>query len=215
MADSHVAFLRTAETSFAGLSALLSGQPIAPRRRLAQQPAEASSCRAVVASPVVTPASVRAGEHADRRARSRSPRRSSRAPAPRQPVAPEPSRAASEPAAAAVDLEALMMSVVAEKTGYPAEMLGLHMDLEADLGIDSIKRVEILAAFRERAPGLPEVKADRAGDAAHARADRRAHARMQGAPASHPATDHGSPVVAPASSRPRSSLRRRPSISKR
>ena len=52
-----------------------------------------------------------------------------------------------------------MMAVVAEKTGYPAEMLGPQMDLEADLGIDSIKRVEILAAIRERAPGLPEVKA--------------------------------------------------------
>ena len=74
------------------------------------------------------------------------------------PAAPEPPRAAREPAAAAVDLEALMMSVVADKTGYPAEMLGAHMDLEADLGIDSIKRVEILAAFRERAPGLPEVE---------------------------------------------------------
>jgi hypothetical protein len=32
------------------------------------------------------------------------------------------------------------------------------MDMEADLGIDSIKRVEILAAFRDRAPGLPEVE---------------------------------------------------------
>ena len=51
-----------------------------------------------------------------------------------------------------------MMSIVAEKTGYPQEMLGVHMELEADLGIDSIKRVEILSAMRERAPNLPEVK---------------------------------------------------------
>jgi acyl carrier protein len=57
-----------------------------------------------------------------------------------------------------IDLEALMMSIVAEKTGYPQEMLGVHMELEADLGIDSIKRVEILSAMRERAPNLPEVK---------------------------------------------------------
>jgi hypothetical protein len=57
-----------------------------------------------------------------------------------------------------VDLEALMMSIVAEKTGYPQDMLGVHMELEADLGIDSIKRVEILSAMRERAPNLPEVK---------------------------------------------------------
>src|SRR5204862_399801 len=57
-----------------------------------------------------------------------------------------------------VDLEALLLAIVAEKTGYPAEMLGGHMELEADLGIDSIKRVEILSAMRERAPGLREVK---------------------------------------------------------
>ena len=57
-----------------------------------------------------------------------------------------------------IDLEALMMTIVAEKTGYPREMLGAHMELEADLGIDSIKRVEILSAMRERAPNLPEVK---------------------------------------------------------
>ena len=33
------------------------------------------------------------------------------------------------------------------------------MDLEGDLGIDSIKRVEILAAVQEEAPGMPEVDA--------------------------------------------------------
>ena len=38
-------------------------------------------------------------------------------------------------------------------------MLGLDMELDADLGIDSIKRVEILSAMRERAPSLPEVDA--------------------------------------------------------
>ena len=41
----------------------------------------------------------------------------------------------------------------------PTELLGLQMELEADLGIDSIKRVEILSAVREKAPHLPEVDA--------------------------------------------------------
>jgi NAD(P)-dependent dehydrogenase (short-subunit alcohol dehydrogenase family) len=36
-------------------------------------------------------------------------------------------------------------------------MLGLEMDIEADLGIDSIKRVEILSALEEKIPGLPAV----------------------------------------------------------
>lgn len=50
-----------------------------------------------------------------------------------------------------------MLQIVAEKTGYPVDMLNLGMDLEGDLGIDSIKRVEILAAVDERAPGLPKL----------------------------------------------------------
>ncbi|MCV7079234.1 hypothetical protein H7I94_29190, partial [Mycobacterium szulgai] len=57
-----------------------------------------------------------------------------------------------------VDLVAQMLEVVADKTGYPAEMLDLSMALEADLGIDSIKRVEILSAVQQRVPGLPEVE---------------------------------------------------------
>ena len=42
--------------------------------------------------------------------------------------------------------------MIAEKTGYPTEMLELDMALDADLGIDSIKRVEILSALQERLP---------------------------------------------------------------
>ncbi|MFT5163007.1 MAG: polyketide-type polyunsaturated fatty acid synthase PfaA, partial [Alteromonadaceae bacterium] len=53
-----------------------------------------------------------------------------------------------------------LMSVVADKTGYPVEMLELDMDMEADLGIDSIKRVEILGAVQDSMPGLPEVNSE-------------------------------------------------------
>ena len=67
--------------------------------------------------------------------------------------------AAPAAASAGVDLNALLMQVVADKTGYPAEMLQLEMTLEGDLGIDSIKRVEILSAMREAEPNLPEVDA--------------------------------------------------------
>jgi acyl carrier protein len=49
-----------------------------------------------------------------------------------------------------------VLEIVAEKTGYPMEMIQPSMDLESELGIDSIKRVEILAAMRDRVPGLPE-----------------------------------------------------------
>jgi len=56
-----------------------------------------------------------------------------------------------------------MLASVAEKTGYPTDMLELSMNLEGDLGIDSIKRVEILSAVRDRVPGLPELDNDRMG----------------------------------------------------
>ncbi|MEW6995740.1 SDR family NAD(P)-dependent oxidoreductase [Colwelliaceae bacterium MEBiC 14330] len=54
-------------------------------------------------------------------------------------------------------IQAVMMAVVAEKTGYPTQMLELEMDMEADLGIDSIKRVEILGAVQETIEDLPEL----------------------------------------------------------
>lgn len=51
---------------------------------------------------------------------------------------------------AADEMAAALVGVVAEKTGYPAEMIDLDMALEADLGVDSIKRVEIVGALRDR-----------------------------------------------------------------
>jgi acyl transferase domain-containing protein/NAD(P)H-dependent flavin oxidoreductase YrpB (nitropropane dioxygenase family)/NADP-dependent 3-hydroxy acid dehydrogenase YdfG len=57
--------------------------------------------------------------------------------------------AAAPPAApAARDVPAELLRIVSERTGYPLEMLGLDLGIEADLGIDSIKRVEILSAFQ-------------------------------------------------------------------
>jgi acyl carrier protein len=164
MADSHMAFLKTAESSYAGLGAMMGNTapayhtaqpvayaaaplaavaPVSPMQRaavpapVAVQPVAVSQPVAAVAAPVavLAPAPVVA------------------------PVVAAPVMAAiPASAAASIDLEALMMSIVAETTGYPQEMLGVQMELEADLGIDSIKRVEILSAMRERAPNLPEVK---------------------------------------------------------
>lgn len=42
------------------------------------------------------------------------------------------------------DPRAMLLSIVSERTGYPADMLDLDLDLEADLSIDSIKRIEII-----------------------------------------------------------------------
>lgn len=59
--------------------------------------------------------------------------------------------------AATADIQQAMLNAVADKTGYPVDMLELSMDMEADLGIDSIKRVEILGAVQKAVPQLPEV----------------------------------------------------------
>jgi len=57
-------------------------------------------------------------------------------------------------------VQAALLTVVSELTGYPEDMLSGDMDIEADLGIDSIKRVEILSAMEDRLPLLPAIAPD-------------------------------------------------------
>jgi acyl carrier protein/NAD(P)-dependent dehydrogenase (short-subunit alcohol dehydrogenase family) len=64
------------------------------------------------------------------------------------PVA-APAAPAAAPAPAADPVAAKVLAVVAEKTGYPPEMLDLDLDLEADLGVDTVKQAETFAAIRE------------------------------------------------------------------
>jgi acyl transferase domain-containing protein/NAD(P)H-dependent flavin oxidoreductase YrpB (nitropropane dioxygenase family)/NAD(P)-dependent dehydrogenase (short-subunit alcohol dehydrogenase family) len=47
-------------------------------------------------------------------------------------------------------LKEIILEVVSDKTGYPSEMLDMDMDMEADLSIDSIKRMEIIGGLREK-----------------------------------------------------------------
>lgn len=47
-----------------------------------------------------------------------------------------------------------LLAMVSEKTGYPEDMLDLNLDLEADLGIDTVKQAELFAAIREHF-GIP------------------------------------------------------------
>ncbi len=73
--------------------------------------------------------------------------------APVAPPAPEPAAVAAAPTPGASDADAVVaavLAVVAEQTGYPSEMLDLELDLEADLGIDTVKQAETFAAIRER-----------------------------------------------------------------
>jgi acyl transferase domain-containing protein/NAD(P)H-dependent flavin oxidoreductase YrpB (nitropropane dioxygenase family)/NAD(P)-dependent dehydrogenase (short-subunit alcohol dehydrogenase family) len=49
------------------------------------------------------------------------------------------------------EIRDLILAVVSEKTGYPTDMLDFDANLEADLSIDSIKKMEIVGGLRERA----------------------------------------------------------------
>ncbi len=62
-------------------------------------------------------------------------------------VAPEP---AEQPVPSGDDVLAVVTNIVAEMTGYPADLLDPDLDLEADLGVDTVKQAEVFAAVREQ-----------------------------------------------------------------
>ncbi len=158
MTRSHTVFLESMERSFGQLTSMVTGAPAPqPPARVAQPAAVAAPAPVaapasvpvpLAAAPIPTSTPAVAAPAVDLDALMSAP----------QPVAPVASVAPVAPPAS-LDLHALLLSVVADKTGYPAEMLSAEMSLEGDLGIDSIKRVEILSAMREEAPELPEVDA--------------------------------------------------------
>jgi acyl transferase domain-containing protein/acyl carrier protein/NAD(P)-dependent dehydrogenase (short-subunit alcohol dehydrogenase family) len=73
-------------------------------------------------------------------------------PAPTAPESPVPG-AVPQPEAGggpmAEEVKQKVLTVVSEQTGYPVDMLDLDLDLEADLGIDTVKQAEMFAAIRE------------------------------------------------------------------
>jgi NAD(P)-dependent dehydrogenase (short-subunit alcohol dehydrogenase family)/acyl carrier protein len=71
------------------------------------------------------------------------------------PVTPAPAVSVPSPGAAPSASAASnavvqkVLQIVAEKTGYPEDMLEMDLDLEADLGVDTVKQAETFAAVRE------------------------------------------------------------------
>jgi len=168
LADGHAAYLRTSEATLSGMVAALDGTgrlpangraaappspPRLPTRAPASVPAPAPApsprspwpeptvrqAPATVPAPALIPAAIPAAV---------AP------PAARTPEIP-PRPAAAGPVNA--DLEDVVISVIADLTGYPIDVLQPDMELEHDLGIDSIKRVQILSRVRDRVPDLPSV----------------------------------------------------------
>ena len=70
------------------------------------------------------------------------------------PVATQPTPAAPAPVTTPQDgaggsVKERILELMVEKTGYPKDMLDLDLDLEADLGVDTVKQAEMFAAIRE------------------------------------------------------------------
>ena len=95
----------------------------------------------------------------EQRTATAAPAAASTAPAGPEAVVAPPAPVESAPVAASVGAEVgpssgevteAVVSIVAEMTGYPTELLELDLDLEADLGVDTVKQAEVFAAVRER-----------------------------------------------------------------
>ncbi|MFD6530547.1 beta-ketoacyl synthase N-terminal-like domain-containing protein, partial [Streptomyces sp. NPDC060184] len=118
--------------------------PVAPQPVTAPQPVAIPAAATAAALPAPAPVLPTVPQQAGgSTAAAPAPTATAPAPAPVPAVAPAAGPSADEIAGALLD-------VISEKTGYPAEMLELGMDVEADLGIDSIKRVEIMGVLHER-----------------------------------------------------------------
>ncbi|TFI31263.1 SDR family oxidoreductase [Streptomyces sp. 4R-3d] len=139
LTDSHMAFLRMTETTLAAMLGA-QGVGIVPDVPAPTVPLPHPRSSAPRSAPV--PAAVPA-------AATPSPT-AVRVPEPVPVVVPTVTPAAEAAPLPAPELEELLLSVVAQLTGYPVEMLNVDMELEADLGVDSIKRVEILSAVRRK-----------------------------------------------------------------
>lgn len=75
----------------------------------------------------------------------------------RQNAAPEPSTSSLQTSkVTASDLRNVLLDAICEVTGYPAEVISPDLDLEADLGIDSVKQMQALGTVAEQIGVQPE-----------------------------------------------------------
>ncbi|WP_328708029.1 SDR family NAD(P)-dependent oxidoreductase [Streptomyces mesophilus] len=174
MAQSHIAFMRTAEASLTGLTAVLGGASSTPVSPLPvpelSAPPEPVALPAPRIEPMPAPpvthayAAPEPGPYVTNGA-APAPAAAPAPPAPMPPPealtpAPEPPAQAPAPTSAPGEgqsLEDALLGIVADLTGYPTDMLNTTMDLESDLGVDSIKRVQMLSKARTALPDLPPV----------------------------------------------------------
>jgi acyl transferase domain-containing protein/NAD(P)H-dependent flavin oxidoreductase YrpB (nitropropane dioxygenase family) len=125
----------------------------------AAAPGAGSTPGAQTAEPAPSPAlagAAQPGEAADPRSSAAHARNAAHAGNAAHPgYAAHPGNGAAQPAgepvpAGRAEIAEAVTDVVSARTGYPRDMLGTDLDLEADLSIDSIKRTEIIGALAER-----------------------------------------------------------------
>lgn len=156
----YMAAMSTAHSAFLNVAVQLAGQtPSEPAKPAAlPAPAPAPKPAPVAAPSPVVQSQANGVYHEDAPEPAPEPEpvpKSAPAPKPASP-APVAAPAVTQPAVGA-DSVGLVRAIIAEKTGYPEDMLEPDMDLEGELGVDSIKQVEILSTLRERMPDLPEI----------------------------------------------------------
>ncbi|MBI5535343.1 MAG: SDR family oxidoreductase [Deltaproteobacteria bacterium] len=132
------------------------------------------------------------------------------APAPAIPTPAAATAPAASPAAAAASptthdpLTLEVIQIVADKTGYPPDMLALDLDLEADLGVDTVKQAEVFAVVRERfdIPRVTDLKLRDYPTLGHVVGFVKAHSKAQVAqPQASPAATQAGTAAAPMKSR--------------
>ncbi|MCD6585642.1 MAG: acyltransferase domain-containing protein, partial [Desulfobacteraceae bacterium] len=161
MAESHLSFLKAAESSNIAFSALLTGQSAVSGSVDSDIQTLSTHANITTPEPAVIAPSISEYKPAATPTIQSAPKPEAQ-PAP-EPIASAPVIAEQTPDFSVppnspnIDFTEMLLDVVADKTGYPKEILNVDMDLELDLGIDSIKRVEIFSAINEENPWLPEV----------------------------------------------------------
>ncbi|MEU1056683.1 SDR family NAD(P)-dependent oxidoreductase [Streptomyces sp. NPDC005876] len=220
--SSHAAFLDLARSTLGGLSGLLAGNtpgtseelPVLPPAEphllpVTPSPAEHQQSTRPRAVPATADAS--AGTATQAEVMQRPPHLTSPALVDdrRSPVAKEERGAGGKEEERGAGGNAtgqapggIVLAVVAELTGYPVEMLTPSLDLEVDLGVDSLKRVQILSRLSEHFPNETDIDP---AELINLRtiaeiADKLAGLHPTGESA--PRADHSSPASAPSAPRP-------------
>jgi acyl transferase domain-containing protein/NAD(P)H-dependent flavin oxidoreductase YrpB (nitropropane dioxygenase family)/NADP-dependent 3-hydroxy acid dehydrogenase YdfG len=163
-------FLETQRSVMLGYLGAAQGAPVArpaaapPRRAMQALPVPSPAPAAMTAPPMAAPVAAFPPSAPPAAAPVTAPPATVSAvpaPATAPPVAAPPAPGPAAPATLTREqIQERLLEIVSERTGYPADMLGLDADLEGDLGIDSIKRVEIAGTFTQSLPDADRAAID-------------------------------------------------------